>query len=83
MRRWFENRLARLLAAAYLAAWARAMAALPRDELSSRTAHLLDVSGPGSGPVRHRPSQSSSTTRQFAERTLYAAPREQSERNDA
>ena len=32
MRRWLENRLARLLAAAYVAARARAIAALPHDE---------------------------------------------------
>jgi hypothetical protein len=37
MRRWFENRLARLLAAAYVAARARATAELPHDELSCRT----------------------------------------------
>jgi len=34
MRRWFENRLAMLLAATYLAARARAMTALPHDELT-------------------------------------------------
>jgi hypothetical protein len=34
MRRWFENRLAMLLAATYVAAMARAMAALPHDELT-------------------------------------------------
>jgi hypothetical protein len=32
MRRRFEEQLARLLAVAYLAAWARAIAALPDDE---------------------------------------------------
>jgi hypothetical protein len=34
MRRWFENRLAMLLAAIYVAARARAMNALPHDELT-------------------------------------------------
>jgi hypothetical protein len=34
MRRWFENRLARLLATAYVAARARAIAALPHDEFT-------------------------------------------------
>ena len=34
MRRWFENGLARLLAATYVAAMARAMDALPHDELT-------------------------------------------------
>jgi hypothetical protein len=34
MRRWFENGLAMLLAATYLAARARAMTALPHDELT-------------------------------------------------
>jgi hypothetical protein len=34
MRRWFENRLAMLLAATYGAAMARAIAALPHDELT-------------------------------------------------
>jgi hypothetical protein len=33
-RRWLENRLAMLLAATYLAATARAMTALPHDELT-------------------------------------------------
>jgi hypothetical protein len=34
MRRWLSNRLAMLLAATYVAAMARAVAALPHDELS-------------------------------------------------
>jgi hypothetical protein len=34
MRRWFQNRLAMLLAATYVAATARAMTALPHDELT-------------------------------------------------
>jgi hypothetical protein len=34
MRRWFENRLAMLLATTYVAAMARAIAALPQDELT-------------------------------------------------
>jgi hypothetical protein len=34
MRRWFENRLAGLLAATYVAASARALAALSHDELT-------------------------------------------------
>jgi hypothetical protein len=34
MRGWFENRLTRLLAAVYVAAWARAIAALPHDEFT-------------------------------------------------
>jgi hypothetical protein len=34
MRGCFENQLARLLAVAYLAAWARAIAALPDDEFA-------------------------------------------------
>ncbi|MDT5080010.1 MAG: hypothetical protein QOJ80_4647 [Mycobacterium sp.] len=34
MRRWLENRLAVLLAATYVAATARAMNALPHDELT-------------------------------------------------
>jgi hypothetical protein len=34
MRRWFENRLAMLLAAIYVAAKARAMNALPHEELT-------------------------------------------------
>jgi len=84
MRRWFENLLTRLLAAAYVAAWARAMAALPHDELSCRTTHLPDMSGHGLGPVRHRAPQSSNGKPQFAERTIDpAAPREHSERNNA
>jgi hypothetical protein len=33
MKRWFENRLAMLLAATYMASMARAIAALPHDEL--------------------------------------------------
>jgi hypothetical protein len=36
MRRWFENRVAMLLAATYVAAMARAMDALPHDELTRR-----------------------------------------------
>ena len=34
MRRWFDKRLAMLLAATYVAARARAMTALPHDELT-------------------------------------------------
>jgi hypothetical protein len=34
MRRWFQNRLAMLLAATHVAARARAMSALPHDELT-------------------------------------------------
>jgi hypothetical protein len=34
MRRWFENRLAVLLAATYVAAMTRAVDALPHDELT-------------------------------------------------
>lgn len=34
MRRWFQNRLAMLIAAIYVAAKARAMAAVPHDELN-------------------------------------------------
>ncbi|MDT5197072.1 MAG: hypothetical protein QOH20_3826 [Mycobacterium sp.] len=34
MRRWFVNRLAMLFAATYVAATARAMTALPHDELT-------------------------------------------------
>jgi hypothetical protein len=34
MRHWFDNRLAMLLAATYVAARARAMTALPHDELT-------------------------------------------------
>jgi hypothetical protein len=34
MRRWFENRVAMLLASTYVAAMARAMDALPHDELN-------------------------------------------------
>jgi|KBSMisStandDraft_5_1062788.scaffolds.fasta_scaffold2731883_2 hypothetical protein len=34
MRRWFEKRLAMLLAATYVATRARAMTALPHDELT-------------------------------------------------
>ena len=34
MRHWFENGLARLLAATYAAAMTRAMDALPHDELT-------------------------------------------------
>jgi hypothetical protein len=83
MRRWLENRLTGLLAAAYTAAWARAIAALPHDELSCRTTNLPGVGGSGSGPARHRPSQSGNTKRQLAERTIYAVPLEQSERNNA
>ena len=33
MTRWFEDRLARLLAAAYVAARTRAIAAVPHEEL--------------------------------------------------
>jgi hypothetical protein len=80
MRRWFETRLARLLAVGYVAARTRAIAALPHDELS-RHATSQPVGGrPTSGPVRHRASQSSNAKRQ---RTVCAAPPEQSERNNA
>jgi hypothetical protein len=34
MKRWFENRVAMLLSATYAAAMARAMDALPHDELT-------------------------------------------------
>jgi hypothetical protein len=34
MKRWLENRLAMLFAATYVAATARAMTALPHDELT-------------------------------------------------
>ena len=34
MRRWFQNRLAMRLATTYVAARARAMTALPHDELT-------------------------------------------------
>jgi hypothetical protein len=51
MRRWFENRLAMLVAAYYVAAMTRAMAALPHDE--------LDLTGRGAAQARsgteHRP----------------------------
>jgi hypothetical protein len=83
MRRWLENWLTRLLAAAYMAAWARAIAKLPHDELSCRTTNLPGVGGPGSGPAWHRPSQSINTKRQLAERTTYTVPLEHSERNNA
>jgi hypothetical protein len=76
MRRWFENRLARLLATAYVAARARAIAALPHDEFTCG-------GGPGSGPGRHRASRSRNTKHQLVERKLYAVPVEQSERNNA
>ena len=76
MRRWFQNRLAMLLAATYVAARARAMTALPHDELD------LTGEGRGSGPVWQRASPSSNTKRELAERKLYAAPPEQSKRNN-
>jgi hypothetical protein len=76
MRCWLENRLARLLAAAYVAARVRAVAALAHDELTCE-------GGPGSGPGRHRASQSRYAKHQLAERKIYAAPPEQSERNNA
>jgi hypothetical protein len=83
MRRWLENRLARLLAAAYVAARARAIAALPHDELSCHTTNWSVVGGSGSGPVQHRASQSSNTKRQLARRTTNAVPPGQFERNNA
>jgi hypothetical protein len=52
MRRWFENPLARLLAATYVAAWARAIAVLPHDELSWCSTNWPDVGEPGSDPRR-------------------------------
>ena len=64
MRRWFENRLAMLLAATYVAAMARAMTALPHDELD------LTGEGRGAGPVWHGASPSSNTKRQLAERKI-------------
>jgi hypothetical protein len=53
MRRWFENRLARLLAAVYVAVRAQAIAALPHEELSCHRTNRLDGGEPGSGPARH------------------------------
>jgi hypothetical protein len=76
MRRWFENRLARLLATAYVAARARAIAALPHDELTCG-------GGPDSGPARHRASHSRNTKLQLAKRRTYATAPEQSVRNNA
>jgi hypothetical protein len=78
MRRWFENRLARLLAAAYVAARACATAALPHDELSCLTTNRPDADGSGSVPVWHW-SQSCAAKRQPAECELHAAPQEQSD----
>jgi hypothetical protein len=83
MRRWFGNRLARLLAAAYVAARARATAALPHDEQSCRITNRPDADGSGSGPVRHRGSQSNKTKRQPLECELHAAPPEQPDGNKA
>jgi hypothetical protein len=76
MRRWFQNRLAMLLAAIYVAAMARAMAVLPHDE--------LDLTGVvrGSAPVWRRASPFSNTKRELAERTIDAAPPEQSKGNN-
>jgi hypothetical protein len=76
MRRWLENRLARLLATAYLAARARAIAAVPHDELTCGAKS-------GSGPGRHRASPSRNAKHQLVERKIYAAPLEQPERNNA
>ena len=76
MRRWFGKRLAMLLAATYVAARARAMTALPHDELTRWGW------GRDSGPVWHRASPSSNTKRKLAERKLYAAPPEQSTRKN-
>jgi len=83
MRHWFKNRLARLLAAAYVAARTRAIAALPHDELSCSTTNWSVVAGDGSGPVQHRALQSSNTKRQRAHRSINAVAPEQSERNNA
>jgi hypothetical protein len=82
MRRWFENRLGRLLAAAYVAARTRAIAALPHDELSCHTTNSSVAAGSGSGPVQHRPLQSSKTKRRLAQSTMNAVPPGQSERNN-
>jgi hypothetical protein len=76
MRRWFENRLARLLATAYVAARAQAMAALPHDELTCGAKS-------GSGPGRHRASPSRNTKHQLGERKLHAVQLEKSEGNNA
>jgi hypothetical protein len=83
MRRWLGDRLARLLAAAYVAARTRAIAALPHDELSCSTTCWSVVAGCGSGPVQHRALQSRHTKRQLAQRTINAVPPGQSERNIA
>jgi hypothetical protein len=84
MRRWFENRLARLLAVAYAAERARAIAELPHNELSCDTTDWSVVGGPDSGgPVQRQASQSSNTKRQLAQRTIYVGPPEQSEGNNA
>ena len=63
-------------AATYVAR-ARAMTALPHGP--------TDLTGEGRGwlvPVWHRASPSSNTKRKLAERKIYAAPPEQSKRNN-
>jgi hypothetical protein len=81
MRRWFESQLARLVADAYVTAWARAIAALPHDELSCHTTNWSVAAGSGSGRVQHRALPSSKTKPQLAQSTTNAIPPEQSERN--
>jgi hypothetical protein len=83
MRRWFKNRLARMLAAAYVAARARAIAALPHDELTCSTTNWSVAAWPRSGPVQRRASQSPNANRQLAGRALYVVPPEMSDRNNA
>jgi hypothetical protein len=53
MRRWFENRLAMLFAATYVAATERAMSALPHDEL---TRQGRDAAKAPSGTEHRRPA---------------------------
>jgi hypothetical protein len=67
---------------AYVAARARAIAALPHDELSCSTTNWSVVAGSGLGPVQHRALQSSNTKRQ-AQRAINAVPPEQFERSNA
>jgi hypothetical protein len=83
MRRWFGDRPTRLLAAAYVAARARAIVVLQHDELSCSTTYWSVVAGSGSGPLQHRALQSSNTKRQLALRAINALPPEQFERSNA
>ena len=71
MRRWLENRLGMLVATCYTGAMARAITALPHDDL---TLQVGFCPGLGLGPGVACPGD---TIRKFREPKIYATPREQ------